>query len=139
VLFRSVLYLKMIRLCVIAILITDLLQGIAIGMTCGFFFVLKANYHAAITLTQHGSHYLLRLHKDVSFLNKALLRKLLNAVPDNSNLLIDGHKAHFIDSDILESLIDFIRSANARNIIIELEGFRNIQLQRLADEIAISQ
>ena len=59
---------------VIAILVTDLLKGMAIGMVIGLFFVIKANYHAAITLIQDGSHYLLALNKDVSFLNKALLR-----------------------------------------------------------------
>jgi len=55
---------------VIAILVTDLLKGMSIGMVIGLFFVIKANYHAAITLTQDGSHYLLALNKDVSFLNK---------------------------------------------------------------------
>ncbi len=108
---------------IVAILVTDLLQGIAIGMACGFFFVLKANYHAAITLTQHGSHYLLRLHKDVSFLNKALLRKHLNNVPNDSELIIDGYKAQFIDHDIMESIADFLQEAPSRNITVELEGF----------------
>jgi MFS superfamily sulfate permease-like transporter len=105
-----------------AILITDLLQGIAIGMACGFFFVLKANYHQAITLVQHGQHYLLRLHKDVSFLNKALLRQSLNKVPNDSQLIIDGVKAQFIDHDILETIADFISSAADRNITVELNG-----------------
>ena len=40
---------------VLAILVTDLLKGMAIGMVIGLFFVIKANYHAAITLTQDGS------------------------------------------------------------------------------------
>jgi len=111
-----------------AILMTDLLQGIAIGMTCGFFFVLKANFHAAIKLTRHGSHYLLRLHKDVSFLNKALLRKYLADVPDDSELLIDGYKAQFIDHDILETIANFLQEAPDRNIIVELRGFAEIQV-----------
>ncbi|WP_394753302.1 SulP family inorganic anion transporter [Crenothrix sp.] len=108
---------------VIAILVTDLLQGIVIGMACGFFFVLKANYQAAITLTQHNSHYLLRLHKDVSFLNKALLRKHLNTIPKNSVLIIDGYKAQFVDYDIMETINDFVLTAANRNIAVELEGF----------------
>ncbi len=108
---------------VAAILATDLLLGIAIGMACGFFFVLKANFHAAITLTQHGPHYLLRLHKDVSFLNKALLRKYLGEVPDDSELIIDGTKAQFIDLDILETIADFSLAAADRQIAIEIQGF----------------
>jgi MFS superfamily sulfate permease-like transporter len=62
---------------ILAILVTDLLKGMAIGMVIGLFFVMKANYHAAITLTKEGSHYLLMFNKDVSFLNKALLRKFI--------------------------------------------------------------
>ncbi len=108
---------------VTAILLTDLLQGIVIGMACGFFFVLKANFHAAITLTQHGSHFLLRLHKDVSFLNKALLRKYLDEVPNDSELLIDGTKAQFIDLDIMETIADFLQAAADRNIGVETQGF----------------
>jgi MFS superfamily sulfate permease-like transporter len=106
-----------------AILLTDLLQGIAIGMACGFFFVLKGNFHAAITLTQHGPHYLLRLHKDVSFLNKALLRKCLDEVPNDCELSIDGTKAQFIDLDIMETIADFLQAAPDRNVIVEIQGF----------------
>lgn len=107
---------------VAAILLTDLLVGIAIGMGCGFFFVLRANFHAAITLTQHGQHYLLRLHKDVSFLNKALLRKCLQEVPNDCELLIDGYKAQFVDLDILETIGDFMLAAPDRGIQVEIQG-----------------
>ncbi|MDT4290460.1 SulP family inorganic anion transporter [Methylomonas sp. MO1] len=108
---------------VFAILFTDLLEGIAIGMVCGIFFVLRANFHAAITLTQHGPNYLLRLHKDVSFLNKALLRNYLGSIADDSELIVDGGKALFIDHDILETLSDFLQAAPDRNIQVELQGF----------------
>lgn len=109
---------------VLAILVTDLLQGIAIGMACGLFFVLKANFHEAMTLTQHGSNYLLRLHKDVSFLNKALLRKHLSAIPNDCELIIDGQKALFIDHDILETIADFLLAAPERNIVVELQSLQ---------------
>jgi MFS superfamily sulfate permease-like transporter len=108
---------------VVAILVTDLLQGIVIGMAVGIFFVLRANFHEAITLTQHGSHYLLRLHKDVSFLNKALLRRHLGNIAGDSELLIDGNKALFIDQDILETIADFLLAAPDRNINVELQDF----------------
>jgi MFS superfamily sulfate permease-like transporter len=108
---------------VAAILVTDLLQGIAVGMGCGIYFVLRANFHAAMTLTQHESQYLLRLHKDVSFLNKALLRKHLDSIRDDCELFIDGSKAVFIDQDILETIGDFILAAEDRNIKVELQGF----------------
>lgn len=108
---------------ILAILSTDLLLGITIGMAIGIFFVLRANFHEAITLTQHGVHFLLRLHKDVSFLNKALLRQHLSVIPNDSELLIDGNKALFIDQDILETISDFLLAAPDRGINVEVQGF----------------
>lgn len=108
---------------VTAILFADLLLGVTIGMACGIYFVLRANFHAAITLTQHEQHYLLRMHKDVSFLNKALLRKHLDCIEQDSELLIDASKTVFIDQDILETIHDFLLSAPDRNIAVELQGF----------------
>lgn len=115
---------------ILAILLTDLLQGIAIGMACGFFFVLKTNYHQAISLIEHNqSIYLLRLHKDVSFLNKALLREKLNSVPNDCELIIDGVRAQFIDHDILETLADFMLNAVDRNIKIDIQGLELKSIQ----------
>lgn len=108
---------------VFAILFTDLLEGIAIGMACGIFFVLWSDFHSAMTLTRHDSHFLLRLHKDVSFLNKALLRKHLANIPDSSTLVIDGSRALFIDQDILETIADFLIGAPDREIEVDLHGF----------------
>jgi MFS superfamily sulfate permease-like transporter len=105
---------------VIAILVTDLLKGMAIGMVIGLFFVIKANYHAAITLTQDGSYYLLSLNKDVSFLNKALLRKFILSIPEQSTVTIDASKAKFIDHDIFETIEDFLATAPDDDITVEL-------------------
>ena len=106
---------------VAAVLVSDLLKGMAIGMVCGLFFVIKANFHSTITLTQDGNNYLLRLQKDVSFLNKALLRSYLDKVDGNSYLIIDGSKAQFIDQDILETIQDFVNAAKDGNITVELK------------------
>ncbi|MDD1608326.1 MAG: SulP family inorganic anion transporter [Methylococcaceae bacterium] len=105
---------------VVAILCTDLLEGIAIGLAIGLVFVMRANYHASITLTQNGSHYELAFHKDVSFLNKALLRKFILHIQANSTVVIDARKAKFIDHDILETLEDFMETAPDDNISVEL-------------------
>ncbi|MFZ2169986.1 MAG: hypothetical protein WAW61_10165 [Methylococcaceae bacterium] len=101
---------------VLAILVTDLLIGMAIGL----FFVIKANYHTAITLTQDGAHYLLSFNKDVSFLNKALLRKFILLIRANSTVAIDARKAQFIDHDILETIEDFLAAAPDDNISVEV-------------------
>jgi len=106
-----------------AILATDLLEGMAIGMAVGMIFVIIANYHAAITLTQDGSHYVISLNKDVSFLNKALLRKFILRVEADSTVVIDASKAQFIDHDIVETIEDFLATAPDDNISVKLIDF----------------
>ena len=108
---------------IIAILFTDLLMGIGIGMVVGIFFIIKTNFQESITITEMKGNYLLKLHKDVSFLNKASLKSRLAMIPDNSTVIINAYKAKFIDQDIRDVLNDFIESAYDRNINLEIEGF----------------
>jgi MFS superfamily sulfate permease-like transporter len=123
-----------------AILLTDLLKGMAIGMAIGLFFVIKANYHAAITMVKTGGHYQITLNKDVSFLNKALLRKFILLIEENSKVTIDATKAQFIDHDILETINDFLASAADSNIAVEMinldgkEKFKKHQELVILDE-----
>ena len=110
-----------------AILLTDLLLGMAIGMAFGLFFVIKANYQAAITLSKEGSHYLLSFNKDVSFLNKAVLRKFILSIDENSHVTVDTTKAEFMDHDILETIEDFLATTlddNIRVEFIEIDGYQ---------------
>ncbi len=106
---------------ILAILLTDLLLGIIIGIIMSMFFIVKSNYKTSLMLYQDHSNYLLRFNKDVSFLNKKNLKKLLQSIPDNSNLLIDSTKADFVDIDIIETVDDFIVAAKNKNITISFK------------------
>jgi MFS superfamily sulfate permease-like transporter len=106
---------------ILAILFTDLLVGIGIGITVGLFFVLKTNFNNALSTVNAGNHFLIRLNKDVSFLNKALLRETLRKIPSESYVIIDGSRSWFIDADIQETINDFKESAASRRIRIELK------------------
>jgi MFS superfamily sulfate permease-like transporter len=107
---------------IVAILFTDLLEGMAFGIAFGLFYVIKANFQAAISLTRDGNNYLLRLQKDVSFLNKALLREFLGRIEENGYVIIDGSRAQFIDHDILETIYDFVSAAPDDQITVEFKN-----------------
>jgi MFS superfamily sulfate permease-like transporter len=110
--------------CILAILFTDLLKGIAIGMAVGLFYVIKTNFrHSVRMVHEDDTHFLIRLNKDVSFLNKALLLSYFEAIPDGSQVLIDAKRAEFIDKDIKELLDDFVHSAKDREIDLTCQGF----------------
>ncbi|NVJ86198.1 MAG: SulP family inorganic anion transporter [Algoriphagus sp.] len=109
---------------VFAILFTDLLIGIGIGLVAGVFFVMRTNYRKSIIVTELKGKYLVKLQKDVSFLNKAPLRKALETIPEGSEVIINATKAQFIDHDIQEVLNDFINAAPEKNIEVETEGLK---------------
>ena len=106
---------------IIAILFTDLLKGIIIGIIIGLFFVIRTNYHRSIFIAKDGKNFLIRLQKDTNFLNKAFLRKTFTEIPDGSYVIIDGSRSPFIDNDIIETISDFIQSSENRDIKVELK------------------
>lgn len=122
---------------VVVILLTDLLKGIAIGMVIGLFYVLKTNYSAAISFRHVDNHFILSFNKDVSFLNKALLRKCILQIPANCTVSIDASKAHFIDHDILETLEDFLSTAPDDNIQVEITGLYDKEEIKQHDSLTI--
>jgi anti-anti-sigma regulatory factor len=64
---------------------------------------------------------MIRLTKDVSFLNKAFLRKTFEEIPRGSYVIIDGSRSPFIDNDIIEIICDFTKSAELKDIKVELK------------------
>lgn len=85
----------------------DLLWGIVAGFIVGLFFSLKSITRRSMVLVNDQDRYLLKFYKDVTFLNKAELRHLLEKVPDDKEVIIDGTGNIFVDSEIEEWLEDF--------------------------------
>ncbi|MBZ5857919.1 SulP family inorganic anion transporter [Flavihumibacter profundi] len=106
---------------IVAILVTDLLVGILIGCLVGLFFVMRSNFKSAVFVVSDENRHLFRLRKDVSFLNKPLLKRKLEEVPMNAYVLIDASRADFIDRDVIEVIEDFRKHANLKNINVELK------------------
>lgn len=104
-----------------AILFTDLLRGIIAGIIVGVLFILRTNFNQAITVMREGDKYLVSLGGNVSFLNKAYLRRTFNEVPKNAHVVIDGTRAGFIDKDIIETMRDFTESAKHKGINVEMK------------------
>ncbi|MFP5041098.1 SulP family inorganic anion transporter [Parasediminibacterium sp. JCM 36343] len=106
---------------IIAILMTDLLIGILIGIGVGLFFMIRSNFRSAILVVHDKDHYLIRLRKDVSFLNKPIIKRKLESVPANAYVIIDATRADFIDKDIIEEINNFMLHAHLKNITVEMK------------------
>lgn len=104
----------------IVIFFSNLLVGILSGVAVALFFVMKANFRTGIVRVNRGNHHLVKFTKDVSFVNKAVLFRILEEIPPDSVVSIDGTRSYFVDQDIIETIEDFQRSAPTRGITVEI-------------------
>ena len=111
---------------VLAIVFTDLLTGIGIGMFAALFAILRAHYLNSHFLhiqerDEEGSRHEvnLSLAEEVTFLNRAAILKELNAIPDSSDVTIDMSRNVHVDQDVLEIIAEFEISARNRDIHVK--------------------
>ena len=114
---------------VLAIVFTDLLSGVLIGLGTGLAFILHSNYRRPLLrfMEHHVSGDVLRIEfsNQVSFLNRAVLEQALHAVPTNGHVMLDARNTDYIDPDILDLIDDFRKqTAVARNLKVSLVGFK---------------
>jgi MFS superfamily sulfate permease-like transporter len=110
---------------VLAIVLTDLLIGIAVGMTVGLFFLLSAYLRQpALTRVSPPEAVLQRfvLPDQVTFLSKANIERTLEGIPSGARIEIDGRQTTRFDHDVLELLHDFSKTAALRGIDYRLVG-----------------
>lgn len=114
---------------IIAIVLTDLLIGVGIGLAVSVYFILRGNVKLAYffkkDLHTKGETIHMELAQEVSFLNKAAIKQTFIHLPENSQLVIDASNTVYIDYDVLQLIKDFVNLGSIdKNITIELIGFR---------------
>ena len=105
----------------VAVVLTNLMVGVFLGLLVSVFFILKANFQKSIIVVNDGNNYLMKFTKDVSFVHKDMLRNILRKIPPNSSVVIDGSKSSFVDQDVKETIEDFIKTSKGKNIDVELK------------------
>ncbi|MEP7321708.1 MAG: SulP family inorganic anion transporter [Saprospiraceae bacterium] len=117
---------------VIAILLTDLLIGVSIGLLISTYYIVRNNFKAEYKITTTRRHdtevHVIKLNSNVTFLNKVNLRKALDQIPEYSVLTIDGSECNFIDYDILEIISEFNNKAHDRHIELHLNGIEKVSI-----------
>ena len=114
---------------VTAILATDLLRGITIGMVVGIFYTLRHSYrnshHMKDTTTSVNGQQVrhLVLAEEVSFFNKASVVRALDGIPANSKVIIDCSKSKSIAYDVVELIKNYESNAKTKNITVEKINF----------------
>lgn len=120
---------------ILAILMTDLLTGILIGIGVGLFFMIRSNFRLAVLVVNDNNNYLIRLRKDVSFLNKPIIKQKLEEVPENAFVIIDATRADFIDKDIIEEVNNFLCHAHLKNIKVDIKKSAHKPMHALFNDV----
>ncbi len=123
---------------IIAIIFTDLLIGIVIGLVISIFYILRNNYRNPFTIEKEKLHVgetlRLELANQATFLNKATIKDTLWNAPPNSNVIVDATYCDYVDNDILEILHDYRYTvAPENNIQLNIIGLK--EHYQLADHI----
>jgi MFS superfamily sulfate permease-like transporter len=114
---------------VLAVVFTDLLKGVGIGMAFSIFYLLRTNmrnpYFYKMTEEGNKKNIRIKLAEEVSFLNKAAIQVLLTGIPKETNVIIDGSNSRFIDPDVLETIFNYKHNAYTKGIIVTLENIKS--------------
>ncbi|QCX38864.1 SulP family inorganic anion transporter [Aureibaculum algae] len=114
---------------VVAIVMTDLLVGVGIGLAVSIYFILRGNVKLAYFFKKDkhtaGETINMELAQEVSFLNKAAIKQTFAHLPENSEVVIDASNTIYIDYDVLQLIKEFANDGSRdKNISIQLVGFR---------------
>jgi MFS superfamily sulfate permease-like transporter len=114
-----------------AVVFTDLLKGVALGMIISIIFVLKGNmkraYHFRKEEYHDGDIIHIDLAQEVSFLNKAAIKTTLSEIPENSKVIINASETVYIAHDVLDLIKEFKKiRAKDENINVKLVGFKKV-------------
>ena len=113
----------------IAVIATDLLKGVALGIVINIIFILIGNskraYNFKVEDYHEGDIIHIDLAQEVSFLNKSAIKDTLNKIPQNSKVVINASATVYIAHDVLDLIKEFKKiKSKDMNINVKLVGFK---------------
>tara|TARA_R110002094_G_scaffold90234_1_gene92877 strand:- start:499 stop:2787 length:2289 start_codon:yes stop_codon:yes gene_type:complete len=115
---------------VIAIVTTDLLTGVLIGLGVGLLFVLLRNMEGGFQVVREdhvaGVVHRIELANHASFINRAYLAKEFNRFADGNQVVLDARRTDYVDPDVLSLIREFVdETAPARGVKVSTIGFKD--------------
>lgn len=116
---------------VVTIVLTDLLIGVLVGCLYAVYFLVKHTYKAGFIIKEQDidgrKQITIDLAINVSFLNKKRIIDMLDDIPDDTSVIINGANSLFIDPDILEVFHDFKSKAARKHIDLMMVNIPDVQ------------
>ncbi|MDC3337860.1 SulP family inorganic anion transporter [Flavobacteriales bacterium] len=124
---------------IVVMISSDLLKGVGAGLAVSFIIIIIRQFN--FNLKKYNRAYLeidiknilsedtndeknstikLELAQHASFLNKIKIKRILDEIENEKNVIIDLNKVRNIDFDINETITDFITSAESRKIKVKI-------------------
>lgn len=114
---------------VVAIILTDLLKGVLVGMAVSIIFILvnatKDLIYSTESTSENGKVQRLVLSEQVTFLNKAHLNEFFSKIKPHTSVWIDATQTKYIEQDCLEILQDFKARAAGEHIACTITGLKD--------------
>jgi len=122
---------------VIGVAAIDLLTGVFLGLAVAIIHILWKNYSTPFHFdpAKHlpGMPIHIELSEDVTFLNKAGIKRTLGELPDGSKVIIDARRTVELDPDVKEIIDEFTVGAAKRGITCEMVGFKGKEKKKPAE------
>ena len=112
---------------VLGVAFTDLLTGVGLGIAVAVVHILWKNYMVPYHYDPHrykpGMPIYIELSEDVTFLNKAAIKRTLAQLPDGCRVVLDASRNMDLHPDVKEIIEEFHSTAMERGIRCEMIGF----------------
>ena len=128
---------------VVAIVATDLLVGIIIGLVLSAVIILKNNLKRGVRIIHethlHGKLTRIELAPNISFLNRSALVSALDKIQDGETVIVDASNTYYIDPDVYQVIKDFKdERAQKHQINFKLIGFKSHYPEIVEEELDIN-
>jgi MFS superfamily sulfate permease-like transporter len=115
---------------VLAIVFTDLLVGLGIGIAVSLGFILNRQFNRPFRRIDEkhllGDTLTIELPDQVSFLNQTAIERALESIPRGRHVVLDARRTEYIDPDALALIHEYREvRAPARGIHLTLVGFHD--------------
>ncbi|HAB31379.1 MAG TPA: hypothetical protein DCE13_02435 [Cryomorphaceae bacterium] len=104
---------------VVAILLSDLLKGIALGLVISLIFIAVTDFKSNISFDHKDDLYIFTLRRVVTYLSKGQLKFRLERIPEGATLHLNYTECEFLDADIEEVIQDFHKHSAYKNVTVK--------------------
>ena len=124
---------------IVAILATDLLIGIGIGLVASLCFILSSSYFKSFWMSESEANgkkvHKMMLAERVFFINKAKIQSALQELESGDKIVIDNSNTVHMDQDVLDVFSDF--ETHAEFDKIEVEWARPLTGEKRPDPVRV--